>query len=61
MEIVLTTFAKEDIFSFPVANETAKTVPTIATTISIFTTKERYLSAGSGSSGSRPIFPKNFL
>ena len=39
MEIVLTTFAKEDIFSFPVANETAKTVPTIATTISIFTTR----------------------
>ena len=27
MEIVLTTFAKEDIFSFPVANETAKTGP----------------------------------
>ncbi len=45
MEIVLTTFAKEDIFSFPVANETAKAVPTIATTISIFTTKERFLSA----------------
>ena len=61
MEIVLTTFAKEDFFSFPVSNETAKAVPSIATSISNFTTKERFLSAGSGASGSRPIFPKNFL
>ena len=51
---------REDIFSFPVANETAKAVPTITTTISILQPKERFLSAGSGSSGSRPIFPKNF-
>ena len=61
MEIVLTTFAKEEILSFPVAKETANAVPTIATTMSIFTTNARFLSAGSGSSGSRPIFPKNFL
>ena len=61
IDTVLITFENTEILNVPVAKSVARTTAQITSTMIIFVMKERFLSSGSGSSGSRPIFPKKFF
>ncbi len=61
IDTVLITFENTEILNVPVAKSVARTTAQITSTMIIFVMKERFLSSGSGSSGSIPILPKNGL
>lgn len=61
IDTVLITFENTEILNVPVAKSVARTTAQITSTTIIFVMKERFLSSGSGSSGSIPILPKNGL